>query len=51
MIFYYIDNDKAVVADSEKAFVKLMKTKYNEVKYEKYPYGTYGLYTAGLETD
>jgi len=46
MIFYYIDNDKAVVADSEKAFVKLMKTKY-----EKYPYGMYGLYTAGLETD
>jgi len=46
---YYTDNDKLVVADAEKAFVKLMNTKYNEVKYEKYPYSKDGLYGTGLD--
>ncbi|MFL0198116.1 hypothetical protein ACJDU8_21490 [Clostridium sp. WILCCON 0269] len=46
---YYIDDDKLVVADAEKAFVKLMNTKYNEVKYEKYPYSKDGLYTTELD--
>lgn len=46
---YYINDDKRVVADAEKAFVKLMNTKYNEVKYEKYPYSKDGLYTSKLD--
>lgn len=46
---YYIDDDRLVIADAEKAFVKLMNTKYNEVKYEKYPYSKDGLYTTELD--
>ena len=46
---YYINDDNLVIADAEKAFVKLMDTKYNEVKYEQYPFSKDGLYTTDLD--
>jgi hypothetical protein len=33
-----------VIADAEKAFVKLLDTEYNSVKFEQYPKGSDGLY-------
>jgi len=39
---------KQLVADAEKAFVKVLDCKYNEVKYNHYPAGTDGLSRAGL---
>lgn len=39
---------KKVVADAEKAFVKLLDPKYNTVKYARYPKGSDGLYQIGL---
>lgn len=46
---YYTDDHIAIVADTEKAFVKLMNTKHNEVKYSKYPYSIDGLYNFDLD--
>ena len=46
-IFFQNDED-TVVADAEKAFIKLMDTKYNEVKYINYPEGVDGLFDTGL---
>ncbi len=40
---------KTVLADAEKAFVKLMDPKYNDVKFKGYPKGKQGLGSAGLE--
>jgi hypothetical protein len=39
---------KQVLADAEKAFVKLLDPKYNTIKYKGYPRGTDGLYSSGL---
>ncbi len=33
-----------LIADAEKAFIKILDSKYNEVKYENYPQGEDGLY-------
>lgn len=38
-----------LVADAEKAFVKILDSKYNEEKYENYPQGGDGLYGRGLD--
>ncbi len=40
---------KLLIADAEKAFVKILNSKYNEEKYEKYPRGEDGLYGRGLD--
>jgi hypothetical protein len=37
-----------LVADAEKAFVKIMQTKYNKLKYGQYPQSSDGLYKSGL---
>lgn len=39
---------KKIVADAEKAFVKLLDPRYNTVKYSRYPKGSDGLYQSGL---
>lgn len=40
-------NQKAIVADAEKAFVSLLKPNYNIIKFPNYPKGTDGLYGSG----
>ncbi|MFH1061950.1 MAG: hypothetical protein V1747_03575 [Candidatus Omnitrophota bacterium] len=37
-----------IVADAEKAFVNILKSKYNDVKFSQYPKGKDGLYNSGL---
>lgn len=39
---------KRIVADAEKAFVRLLDPKYNTVKYQSYPKGSDGLYGSTL---
>ncbi|WP_434300616.1 hypothetical protein [Corallococcus exiguus] len=39
-----------LAADAEKAFVNILDTKYNTVKYERYPEGNDGLYGSGLDS-
>ncbi|HCT7899548.1 TPA: hypothetical protein ACIR5X_004571 [Serratia marcescens] len=39
---------KRLVADAEKAFIKLLDSKYNQVKYKNYPAGDDGLANEGL---
>lgn len=39
-----------IVADAEKAFVKIMNTNYNEVKFKDYPFSTDGLYNTSIDT-
>ncbi|MDQ8734249.1 hypothetical protein [Paenibacillus sp. LHD-38] len=46
---YQTEDDIAIVADAEKAFIKLLETQYNEVRYESYPRGTDGLFNEGLD--
>lgn len=41
-------NKKQLVADAEKAFIKILDCKYNEVKYKNYPAGDDGLSDVGL---
>jgi hypothetical protein len=41
--------DVRLVADAEKAFVKVMNTGYNRVKYKQYPVSADGLYRSGLD--
>lgn len=48
-INYFTSNEKAIIADAEKAFVKLLDTKYNQVKFKRYPLGEDGLYEEGLD--
>ncbi|EIK72562.1 hypothetical protein PseBG33_2875 [Pseudomonas synxantha BG33R] len=43
----FIDK-KILAADAEKAFVKILQSKYNIVKYQSYPKGKDGLYGSGL---
>jgi len=43
----FIDK-KVLAADAEKAFVKILQSKYNAVKYQSYPKGKDGLYDFGL---
>lgn len=40
---------KKLVADAEKAFIKILDCKYNEEKYKNYPKGGDGLYKSGLD--
>ena len=40
---------KQIVVDAEKAFVKLMDPRYNDVKYKGYPKGRHGLGSKGLQ--
>jgi hypothetical protein len=42
-------DENTIVADAEKAFIKLMDTKYNHVKYTNYPKGVDGLSDSGLK--
>ncbi|MGV6975506.1 hypothetical protein ACWA19_08500 [Bacillus toyonensis] len=44
---YYSDKIK-VICDAEKAFVKLLDTQYNRIKYTQYPKGNDGLYEDSL---
>lgn len=37
-----------IVADAEKAYIHIVKSKYNSVKYKDYPLGKDGLYNTGL---
>lgn len=46
---FYTVPDIATIADAEKAFIHLLDTKYNEVKYENYPRSTDGLDGKGLD--
>lgn len=43
-----IDN-KRIVADAEKAFTNVLQTKYNIIRYAKYPRGGDGLHGEGLD--
>jgi hypothetical protein len=38
------------IADAEKAFIKVLQAKYNDVRYRNYPKSTDGLYGLGLTT-
>ena len=38
-----------IVADAEKAYVKVLNSEYNTVKYDAYPKGSDGLYDTGLK--
>ena len=44
----FTEDRKRIVADAEKAFVKLLDPRYNDQKYPKYPKGSDGLYGTGL---
>ncbi|WP_148282409.1 hypothetical protein [Corallococcus coralloides] len=44
----YVDKAR-LVADAEKAFVKILDTSYNTIKYKQYPKGVDGLHGAGLD--
>lgn len=46
---YHTNDQNAVIADAEKAFVRLLDTKYNEVKFINYPEGLDGLYNKDLD--
>ena len=48
-LFTYTDDEEAIVADAEKAFISMLDSKYNEVKFKEYPKGTDGLYEKGLQ--
>jgi hypothetical protein len=39
-----------IIADAEKAFVKILDTKYNEVKFKDYPESTDGLFTRPIDS-
>jgi hypothetical protein len=47
-LHYYSDKMK-IITDAEKAFVKLLDTKYNEVKFINYPKSVDGLYSDNLQ--
>lgn len=49
-LFTYTDDEKAIVADAEKAFVSILNSKYNEKKFKNYPQGADGLYNKGLQS-
>lgn len=44
-----LEDYNKIVADAEKAFVKIMETQYNEVKFSEYPYSTDGLFNTKVE--
>ncbi len=44
----WIPDEKNLVADAEKALVKILDSEYNEVKYEGYPKGLDGIFDQGL---
>lgn len=48
-LFTYTDDEQSIVADAEKAFVSMLESKYNEVKFKQYPKGEDGLYSKGLK--
>ena len=48
-MFTYTDDEEAIVADAEKAFVSMFGSKYNEVKFKEYPKSSDGLYNKGLK--
>ena len=37
-----------IIADAEKAFVKILNTKYNKVKFKNYPFSDDGLYNTSV---
>lgn len=43
-------DNKRIVADAEKAFISILKPKYNNVLYKSYPRGRDGLYGSGLDS-
>lgn len=45
---FFEPDETRIIADAEKAFIKLMGTKYNEVKYSRFPDSVDGLYGEGL---
>ena len=45
----YTDDEEAIVADAEKAFVSMLDSKYNKIKFKQYPKGMDGLYHKGLQ--
>lgn len=47
--YSYISEEKLVIADAEKAFINLLNTKFNKVKYNQFPKGEDGLYSEGLK--
>ena len=38
-----------IIADAEKAFVHILESKYNTIKFSEYPKGIDGLYKSGLK--
>ncbi len=38
-----------IIADAEKAFVKILQTEYNEVKFDNYPFSEDGLYSSDID--
>ena len=39
-----------IISDAEKAFVNILKPKYNKIKFSNYPKGTDGIFDYGLES-
>lgn len=48
-LFTYTDDEQSIVADAEKAFVSMLDSKYNEIKFKQYPQGKDGLFDKGLQ--
>lgn len=44
-----LDDKIRIVADAEKAFIKIMDSKYNEVKFHNYPISKDRLYSSSVE--
>jgi hypothetical protein len=38
-----------IIADAEKAFVKILRTEYNEVKFDNFPFSEDGLYSSDID--
>ncbi len=44
-----LEKYEQIIADAEKAFVKILNCKYNEVKFENYPFSTDGLFHTNVD--
>ncbi|MGK9118320.1 hypothetical protein [Olivibacter jilunii] len=44
-----LEDYSRIISDAEKAFIKVMASQYNEVKFEKYPFSTDGLFDTKVE--
>lgn len=49
--FIYTDDEEAIIADAEKAFVSMLDAKYNEIKFNNYPKGGDCIYVQGDDVE